>query len=203
MLGFERKTVSEDELNFPGLFPAKSSGFITVFALILFSALIYFSDLTDSAKLSLIPIAILGARIVALDLCHQLILNIYSLPLLALGLFLPQMLNIVSWQSSYTALGFVFAFMFTVMGLQKLTTGKAGVGMGDYKFLMVMALWLGGGKLLLALPFIFLCSLPLLFITKKEDQFMPMGPGLVTTLILLICYGSQIESLIINAISAI
>lgn len=203
MLAFERRTVSEDELHFPGLFSSKFSGLITLIALVLFSALIYFSDLTDASKLSLIPIAILGARIVALDLCHQLILNIYSLPLLVLGLFLPQMLNLVSWQSSYTALGFVFAFMFTVMGLQKLTTGKAGVGMGDYKFLMVMALWLGGGKLLLALPFIFLCSLPLLLITKKEDQFMPMGPGLVTTLILLTCYGSQIESLIIKAISAI
>lgn len=203
MFAFERKTVAEDELNFPGLISPKFSGITTLVFLALYIAFIFFADLEITQQLALIPIAILGARIVALDLSHQLILNIYSLPLLALGLFLPQLIDLVTWSSSYTALGVVIGFMLCVMGLQKLSTGTAGVGMGDYKFLMVMALWLGGSKLVLALPIMFICSFPLIFISKKEDQFMPMGPGLVTALILLICYGSQIESLLIQLITAI
>lgn len=203
MFAFERKTVLKEELNFPGLIPEKYIHLMSLLSLLGLMSMLFFSNLTDVQKLICLPLVILSARIIAVDLCHQLILNIYVFPLIILGLILPQYFGLTTWASSYISVGCVILFMLCVMGLQKLSTGKAGVGMGDYKFMILMALWLGGSGLLTAVFIAFLISLPLFFIPKKGEVFVPMAPGLVTGFFAVLCYQNQIENLLLKLFTAI
>ncbi|MFP4462612.1 MAG: prepilin peptidase [Guyparkeria sp.] len=87
--------------------------------------------------------ALLAASVI--DLKTQLLPDVFTLPLLWLGLLLPILLPDYHLSLQDAVLGAVFGYLalWSVYWLFRLLTGKEGMGFGDFKLLAALGAWLG------------------------------------------------------------
>ncbi len=137
-----------------------------------------YGGLTALQSILLIPIAVLLGRMTAVDLCHFLLLNIYTIPLLILGLiYAPLILEVTIIES---ILGILVAASIGVvidLILKALHKGEGDLGFGDVKMLAVLGAWVGLPALPFALAIAFMSNLVLSLVIPR-GQAIPFGFGL-------------------------
>lgn len=134
-----------------------------------------------------------------IDVDHQLLPDVITLPLLWLGLFAS--LFDVYTDSHSSIIGAIAGYLslWTVYMAFKLITGKEGMGFGDFKLLAVFGAWFGW-KLL---PVIILISsvigaligIGMIVLHKRgRDIPIPFGPYLAGAGLVALFYGEQLMS---------
>ncbi|MCM2359774.1 MAG: prepilin peptidase [Geobacteraceae bacterium] len=131
-----------------------------------------------------------------IDLEHQIIPDVISLPGIVAGFafsfFIPQL----GWQGSLLGIVVGGGSLYLVAFLYQLFTGKEGMGGGDIKLLAMMGAFFGWQ----AIPFIIFVSslvgsvigVTVMLIQKKDSKLaIPFGPFLVFGAILYIFFGRQ------------
>jgi leader peptidase (prepilin peptidase)/N-methyltransferase len=140
-----------------------------------------------------------------IDIDHQLLPDNITLPVLWLGLFLSLFgfytdahAGIIGAIAGYTAL-------WTVYQLFKLTTGKEGMGYGDFKLLALFGAWLGWQYL----PIIILLSslvgaviglAMIVFAKKDHNSPLPFGPYLAAAGWLALLWGDNLNRYYLTAV---
>lgn len=133
-----------------------------------------------------------------IDYDHQLLFDEITLPILWLGL-LASLFDIFSTPTN-AIIGAIAGYMtlWTIFHLFKLTTGKEGMGYGDFKLLALLGAWLGWQYL----PQIILLSTLVgsiigisLVVTKKinKDKPIPFGPYLAIAGWIALIWGDYIN----------
>ena len=150
---------------------------------------------------SLLSLAFLSALLVAsfIDLQHQIIPDVISLPGILLGLAQSfTHWGTVSWMDSAIGAAAGGGFLYAVAWGFKRMTGKEGMGLGDVKLLAMIGAWMGWR----GLPFIVMLSSltgiliggGALLLTKKGLRVrIPFGPFLSIGAFLLFFFGPQIR----------
>ena len=132
-----------------------------------------------------------------IDLEHQIIPDVISLPGIVLGFvfsfFIPQL----GWQNSLLGILAGGGSLYLVATLYHVFTGKEGMGGGDIKLLAMMGAFFGWK----AIPFIIFVSslvgsvigITVMLVQKKDTKLaIPFGPFLAFGAILYIFYGRQV-----------
>ena len=132
-----------------------------------------------------------------IDLEHQIIPDVISLPGIVVGFvfsfFIPQL----GWQNSFLGILAGGGSLFLVATLYHLFTGKEGMGGGDIKLLAMMGAFFGWKSI----PFIIFVSslvgsvigIAIMMVQKKDAKLaIPFGPFLALGAILYIFYGRQV-----------
>ncbi|MDY7038507.1 MAG: prepilin peptidase [Thermodesulfobacteriota bacterium] len=132
------------------------------------------------------------------DLHHQIIPEIISLPCILIGLAISVFkLNNISWLDSLIGIIAGGGFFYAFARMFKWLRGKEGLGGGDVALLAMLGAWMGWR----ALPFIILVSSlagtliggsSLLFGGRKLSEKIPFGPFLVLGAFCYFFFGSQI-----------
>ena len=196
MWGLERRFVPADEVG-QGPLPAR---FLTVgwlAATVLF-ALAALPALPEGAagQVTVLALALVLARLTAVDLAHLLLPNVYTLPLLAAGLVLPPLLG---WHGpSAGVLGAVVGggvALGRALGLALLKGGQAELGGGDIKLMAALGAWVGLFQLPIALAVACFLSLGLSF-WQPRGAHIPFGPGLCLGLFATLLYPNVLEGLL-------
>ncbi len=141
----------------------------------------------------------------AIDIDHQLLPDSITLPLLWLGLLL-SVFNVFS-DSHSSIIGAIAGYLslWLVYQLFKLTTGKEGMGYGDFKLLALFGAWLGWQYL----PMIILLSslvgaligITMVILAKHDRNTpIPFGPYLAAAGWLALVWGDDFNRLYFNAI---
>jgi leader peptidase (prepilin peptidase)/N-methyltransferase len=138
-----------------------------------------------------------------IDLEHQIIPDVISLPGIVAGFvfsfFIPQL----GWKGSLIGILVGGGSLYLVATLYQLFTGKEGMGGGDIKLLAMMGAFFGWK----AIPFIIFVSslvgsvigVTVMLIQRKDSKLaIPFGPFLVFGSILYIFYGRQIVHWYLN-----
>ncbi len=139
-----------------------------------------------------------------IDIDHQLLPDSIILPTLWLGLLLS--LFSVYTDSASSIVGAIAGYLslWTVYQLFKLTTGKEGMGFGDFKLLALLGAWLGWQYL----PLIILLSSLVgavigiaMIVTVKQDRNtpIPFGPYLAAAGWLALIWGDDINQFYLRA----
>ncbi len=138
-----------------------------------------------------------------IDIDHQLLPDSINFPLLWLGLFLSLFSLYTDAHSSIIGVIAGYLSLWTVYQVFKLTTGKEGMGFGDFKLLAVFGAWLGWQYLPLI---IMLSSLVgavigismIIFVQKDKNSPIPFGPYLAAAGWLALLWGDQMNALYLN-----
>ena len=141
--------------------------------------------------------ALLSASVI--DLKTQLLPDVFTLPLLWLGLLLPILLPDYHLSLQDAVLGATFGYLalWSVYWLFKLVTGKEGMGYGDFKLLAALGAWLGWQML----PLVILLSAlagsvigiaMILFLRHDRRIPIPFGPYLAIAGLLALYLGEPI-----------
>ncbi len=118
-------------------------------------SLLVFLVLGPTAKaMAALPLTWALVSLTLIDFDTQLLPDSITLPLLWAGLLLNMQGLFVSLPSAVLGAAFGYLSLWLVYWLFKLTTGKEGMGYGDFKLLAALGAWLG----VLALPVIILLS---------------------------------------------
>ena len=135
-----------------------------------------------------------------IDADHQLLPDDITLPLLWLGLIANALGVFTDLESAIWGAVFGYGSLWSVYWAFKLTTGKEGMGYGDFKLLAALGAWLGWQ----ALPMIILMSslvgaiigLAMMALAKLgRGQPMPFGPYLAIAGWLSLVFGDTIQGL--------
>jgi leader peptidase (prepilin peptidase)/N-methyltransferase len=139
-----------------------------------------------------------------IDLSHQIIPDIISIPGIVAGFLVSVIFNIIytypiTWHESILGIIVGGGILYAVaVGYEKLT-GKSGMGGGDVKLLAMIGAWMGWR----ALPLIILISslsgsiigaTALLLAGKGLRTRIPFGPFLVLGALIYLFFGTRIES---------
>jgi len=133
-----------------------------------------------------------------IDLYHQIIPDILSLPGILLGWTTSLVIDNISWWDSLIGIIAGGASLFIVGFIFERITGKEGMGGGDVKLLAMIGAWMGWRSLL---PVIMISSLIgasigsacLLWAGKGLRVKIPFGPFLSLGALLYFFFGSQLE----------
>lgn len=133
-----------------------------------------------------------------IDLDTQLLPDVVTLPLLWIGLLFNLSNGFIGIESAIIGAVAGYLFLWTVYWGFKLTTGKEGMGYGDFKLLAAIGAWLGWQMLPLV---ILLSSLTggiigiLLIIIKKNQRntTIPFGPYLAAGGLIALFWGNKIN----------
>jgi leader peptidase (prepilin peptidase)/N-methyltransferase len=139
-----------------------------------------------------------------IDLEHQIIPDIISLPGIPLGFissfFISDLYRegtLLGWKSSLIGVAVGGGSLWFVAGVYQLITEKEGMGGGDIKLLAMMGAFLGWP----AIPFVIFVSsligsvigITIMLIQKKDSRLaIPFGPFLGFGAVLYIFFGSQV-----------
>ena len=98
-----------------------------------------------------------------------------------------------------------YSILWAIYWVFKLSTGKEGMGYGDFKLLSALGAWMGWKSLLLiiGLSSIVCAILGLIMIlAKRSDKSMPIpfGPFLAGAGFIMLIWGPQISSFYSNAV---
>ena len=137
-----------------------------------------------------------------IDLRHQIIPDIISLPGILLGLIVVSIfhLNNLTWLDSLTGILAGGGSLFLVGFIFKSIRGKEGMGMGDVKLLAMIGAWMGWRSL----PYVILISSlagtliggsALLFAGRKFSEKIPFGPFLVLGSLSYLFFKTELQSL--------
>jgi len=141
--------------------------------------------------------ALLAASVI--DLKTQLLPDVFTLPLLWLGLLLPILLPDYHLTLQEAVLGATFGYLalWSVYWLFKLLTGKEGMGFGDFKLLAALGAWLGWQML----PLVILLSalagsvigIAMILLLRHDRRIpIPFGPYLAIAGLLALYLGEPI-----------
>lgn len=143
--------------------------------------------------------ALLAASVI--DLKTQLLPDVFTLPLLWLGLLLPIVLPEYHLSLEEAVLGAVFGYLalWSVYWLFKLVTGKEGMGFGDFKLLAALGAWLGWQMLPLVILLSALAGSVIgiaMIVALSHDRRIPIpfGPYLAIAGIVALYLGDPIMS---------
>lgn len=134
-----------------------------------------------------------------IDLEHQIIPDVISLPGIVAGLAASFFLPWLGWQSSLIGILAGGGSLLLVAYGYQLITGKEGMGGGDIKLLAMMGAFLGWR----AVPFIIFAGsllgsvigISLMLLQRKDSKLaIPFGPFLAFGAVLYIFYGREIIS---------
>lgn len=134
-----------------------------------------------------------------IDLEHQIIPDVISLPGIAIGFAVSFFLPWLGWKSSLIGIVAGGGSLLVVAYGYELLTKKEGMGGGDIKLLAMMGAFLGWR----AVPFILFASsligsavgISLMVAQKKDSKLaIPFGPFLALGALLYIFYGRQVIS---------
>ncbi|GGI53660.1 prepilin peptidase [Oxalicibacterium solurbis] len=132
-----------------------------------------------------------------IDADTQLLPDDLTLPLLWLGLLLNLNATFVPLSEAVIGAAAGYVVLWAVYWLFKLTTGKEGMGYGDFKLLAALGAWLGWKML----PIIILLSsavgavvgIALIVLARRgRDIPIPFGPYLAAAGLLALLYGKQL-----------
>ncbi|MBE2886827.1 prepilin peptidase [Geobacter anodireducens] len=132
-----------------------------------------------------------------IDLDHQIIPDVISLPGIVLGFALSFVLPWLGWLNSLIGIVAGGGSLLLVAWLYERLTGKEGMGGGDIKLLAMMGAFLGWR----AVPFIIFASslvgsiigLTVMMLQKKDSKLaIPFGPFLALGALLYIFFGKAI-----------
>ncbi|WP_306535984.1 A24 family peptidase [Geobacter sp.] len=132
-----------------------------------------------------------------IDLDHQIIPDVISLPGIVVGFACSFVLPWLGWKSSLMGIVAGGGSLFLVAWLYELFAKKEGMGGGDIKLLAMMGAFLGWRSV----PFIIFASsligsvvgVTLMLIQKKDGKLaIPFGPFLAAGAVLYIFYGKAI-----------
>ena len=118
-----------------------------------------------------------------IDIDHQIIPNVITLPSLVFGFVSSFLIPWLSWVDSILGIIAGGGLLFGVAYLYRLATGKDGMGMGDVKLIAMIGAFLGWQSIL---PIVFVASLigsligiPLMCLKKADGKLaIPFGPFL-------------------------
>jgi len=134
-----------------------------------------------------------------IDLDHQIIPDIISLPGIIIGFVCSFFIPWLSWQDSLFGILCGGGVLFGIAGIYQLLTKREGMGGGDIKLLGMLGAFLGWKSIL---PIIFLASLvgtlvgiPLMMIRKDNVRLaIPFGPFLALAATGYLFFGQDIVS---------
>lgn len=138
--------------------------------------------------------------LIFIDLDHQLLPDSITLPILWLGLLASLLPIFTDMRSSIIGAVAGYLSLWSVYQLFKITTGKEGMGYGDFKLLAMLGAWLGWQ----ALPVIILMSSFVgavvgigLIVTKRHERAnpIPFGPYLAVAGWITMLWGDEITNL--------
>lgn len=149
--------------------------------------------LTTQALASIIFSGILIAASV-IDLKHQLLPDILTLPLLWLGLALSLGKIFIDPNTAIIGAMAGYLTLWSIYWLFRFLTGKEGMGYGDFKLLAALGAWVGWQKLPLLLLFSSLVGtvIGILLITiyrRDRHQPIPFGPFLAAAGWIILLWG--------------
>lgn len=194
MLWFERRWLPEEDIG-KGFVPAAHLNVATIVITLLLSLCFLYSENNFHPVLSIFLAVVLG-RLLALDLTHLVLPDVYTLPLIFFGLIIPPLFGLHGWLYGLTgaAIGFVFPLLFAI-AVEKLSNANSGMGGGDIKLLAAMGAWLGPIFLTFSLPLA--CFLTLAFAFRiPKNQDLPFGPGLIISFIIFLLFSESILTLL-------
>jgi len=134
-----------------------------------------------------------------IDLRHQIIPDIISLPGIVLGLLISLIFRDLTWYDSLIGVIVGGGILYLVAHVFAMLTGKEGMGGGDIKLLAMIGAWMGW----LALPFIIIISsltgaviggLSLLFTRQGLRAKIPFGPFLTLGALVYLFFGNELVS---------
>ena len=145
-------------------------------------------------------LAALLVTISFIDLDHQIIPDVISLPGIPLGFLCAFALPWVSWQSSLLGILLGGGILLAIALGYEWLTGQEGMGLGDVKLLAMLGAFLGAAAVL---PIIFLASIlgtlvgvPLMLITRAGRKLaIPFGPFLAAAALLYLYFVAHIDPL--------
>lgn len=132
-----------------------------------------------------------------IDIDTKLILNQLLVFMLAIGIGLNLIFNVISWLDGFFGIIAGGVFMLSIGLLGKVFLHKESLGMGDVKFAAAAGFFLGWKMILFATFFGFFLSLPVLIVLMatgklKFGQYVPLGPFLAIALITFVYWGEII-----------
>ena len=138
---------------------------------------------------------------VAVDLAHLLLLNVYTLPLTAGGIIFQLMLGHQPWWHSLAGLaGGVLLGLGLDFAVRLFRQQDAGeLGFGDVKLLAAVGAWVGLLNLPFALVVACVVNLILSFTVPRGHAF-PFGPGLAVGLWVIALFEQPLLGLLLAAL---
>ena len=135
-----------------------------------------------------------------IDIDHQLLPDTIILPMLWLGLFLSLFNVFTDSHSSIIGALSGYLCLWTVYQLFKLTTGKEGMGFGDFKLLALLGAWLGWQYILVIILLSSLVGaiigIAMVVLVKHDHNIpIPFGPYLAAAGWLALIWGKDINQL--------
>lgn len=177
MFAFEKRFLTDEDTE-SGLIPARFHIALTLTLLALLIAISYtsFTGLLESLIWG--AASLILARLIALDLTHHTLPNIYVIPLALLGLLAAYVhLTPLHWQDALMGGAIAFVGMMVFACLIEALLRSAFLGGGDIKFIGAAGLWLGWQML----PFFLMiaCFFSLIFsLLPSKNHHIAFGPGL-------------------------
>lgn len=168
---------------------------------IMFLGLFYFSDNNIIKWLFLCYFFSILLIIFWIDIDHQLILNVTTLPSIIIGFAYSYFIthNIVA--SLIACIG-GYLFFWVTGYLSTILLKKEGLGGGDVKFAAMLGAWMGWQKLFISLFISFLVGsiIGLIFLAKKRrSEPFPFGPSMVIGSVIGFFFGDLIWFWYINS----
>ena len=140
-----------------------------------------------------------------IDIDRQLLPDSITLPMLWLGLILSLFSIFTDSRASIIGAAAGYLSLWSIYQLFKLTTGKQGMGFGDFKLLALFGAWLGWQYLPLIILLSSLAGLVIsgsMIILKKHDarQPIPFGPYLAAAGWLALIWGNDLNSFYLQTV---
>lgn len=135
--------------------------------------------------------------IIVIDIHHQIIPDVISLPGIMAGLIFSVFSNSVTWQSSLIGIALGGGLLYTIALLYFLIRKVDGMGGGDIKLLAMIGAWLGWQSL----PFVIFASsfsgtivglIAMGYQKKGGHTRIPFGPFLSITALIYVFFASDI-----------
>ncbi len=140
-----------------------------------------------------------------IDLDEMLLPDTLTLSMLWIGLLIAAFAPKISLEDAVIGAATGYLSLFSVYWLFKLTTGKEGMGFGDFKLLAAIGAWVGWQHLaiviLLSSVVGAVVGLTLMFIQRKDGNLaIPFGPYLAAAGFLTMLYGNDIATWYLSTI---
>ena len=166
---------------------------------LLFALFLYRFGLHPATPVAWLLVALL-VTISFIDLDHQIIPDVISLPGIPLGFLCSFALPWVSWQSSLLGILLGGGILLAIALGYECLTGQEGMGLGDVKLLAMLGAFLGAAAVL---PIIFLASIlgtligvPLMIVTRAGRKLaIPFGPFLAAAALVYLYFVARIDPL--------
>ncbi len=169
---------------------------------LLFVLVLYFFGFSLATLVYWLFVAMLVV-ITFIDLDHQIIPDVISLPGIAVGFVCSFLIPWLSWLDSLLGIIAGGGVLLSIAWLYALLAKRDGMGGGDIKLLGMLGAFLGWKAVF---PIIFISSLvgsvvgiPLMLLQKKDSKFaIPFGPFLALAAMVYLFWGQQLVGWYLN-----